>query len=67
MHIEIHAVISFGLEVFASFFGLDSAFVEVSMENSFAFFFQLMACVWCGIAFLRSSGEKSFRPKREIA
>lgn len=59
MQIEIHAAISFGLEVFA-FVGLALAFLEVFMENSVAFFLKLMACVWCGIAFLRSSGEKNF-------
>ncbi len=57
MQIEVHAAISFGLEFFA-FFGLVSVFMEVFMENSIAFFWQMTACVWCGIAFLRSSGEK---------
>jgi hypothetical protein len=59
VHIEVHLAISFGLEVFASFFGLITGFVEVLMENSFAIVAKVMACVWCGIAFLRSSGEKS--------
>lgn len=58
MQIEVHAAISFGLEVFA-FFGLVSVYMEVFMENSIAFFLKLTACVWCGIAFLRSSGEKN--------
>lgn len=36
------------------------------MENSFAILVQVMACVWCGITFLRSSGERKFQPEREI-
>ena len=36
------------------------------MENSIAMFSVVVACVWCGIAFLRSSGEKKFQPKREM-
>lgn len=62
VHVEAHVAISFGLEVFASFFGLFSAFLGVFMKNSIAFFFRSMACVWCGIAFLRSSGENNSNP-----
>jgi len=58
VNIEVHVAISFGLEVFASLFGLIAGFMEVFMKNSFAIVAQVMACVWCGIAFLRSSGEK---------
>jgi len=36
------------------------------MKNSIAILIQVMACVWCGIAFLRSSGERKFQPEREI-
>ncbi len=36
------------------------------MENSIAVFSNVMAYVWCGLAFLRSSGEKKFQPKREL-
>lgn len=53
VHIEVNVVISFGLEVFASIFGLIATALEVSMINSIAFFTSVMACVWCGIAFLR--------------
>lgn len=54
VHIEVHVAISFGLEIFASVFGSISTAMEVIMENSFAIVAQFMACVWCGIAFLRS-------------
>lgn len=54
VHIEVNVVISFGLEVFASIFGFAAIALEVSMKNSIAFFTSVMACVWCGIAFLRS-------------
>ena len=37
------------------------------MENSIAMCSAVVACVWCGIAFLRSSGEKKFQPKREMS
>lgn len=47
-------MVSFGLEVFASIFGFFAIALEVSMKNSFAIFASAMACVWCGIAFLRS-------------
>lgn len=54
VHIEVNVVVSFGLEVFASIFGFIAIALEVFMENSIAFFTSVMACVWCGIAFLRS-------------
>ena len=54
VHIEVNVVVSFGLEVFASIFGFIAIALEVSMKNSIAFFTSVMACVWCGIAFLRS-------------
>jgi hypothetical protein len=63
VHIEIHVVILFGLEIFASVFGSLTTAIGVIMENSIAMFSLVMACVWCGIAFLRSSGEKKFQPK----
>ena len=62
VHIEVHVAISFGLEVFASVFGCIVTFGEVFMENSFAIFAKLMACVWCGMAFLRSSGRENSNP-----
>jgi hypothetical protein len=58
VHIEIHVAISFGLEIFASIIGAISISMEVIMENSIAMFSAVVACFWCGIAFLRSSGEK---------
>ena len=54
VHIEVNVVISFGLEVFASIFDFIAIALEVFMKNSIAFFTSVMACVWCGIAFLRS-------------
>ena len=66
VYVEIHIAISFGLEVFASVFDIILTIMEVIMENSFATLSQVMACVWCGIAFLRSSGERKFQPEREI-
>ena len=63
VHIEIHVAISFGLEIFASVFGAMAIAMEVIMKNSTAMFSQEVACVWCGIAFLRSSGEKKFQPE----
>jgi hypothetical protein len=58
VHIEIHVAISFGLEIFASIFGALSISMEVIMKNSIAISNLGVACFWCGIAFLRSSGEK---------
>ena len=66
VHIEVSIVISFGLEIFASVFVFGFV-MEVFMKNSIAFFTSVFACVWCGIAFLRSSGEKKFQPEREIS
>ncbi len=54
VHIEVNVVISFGLEVFASIFGSIAIALGVFMKNSIAFFTSVMACVWCGFAFLRS-------------
>lgn len=54
VHIEVNVVVSFGLGVFASIFGFIAIALEVYMKNSIAFFTSVMACVWCGIAFLRS-------------
>lgn len=58
MHVEAYVAFSFGLEVFAFVAGF--LFVtEVFMKNSFALVGKIMACVWCGIAFLRRlSGER---------
>lgn len=58
VHIEVSIAISFGLEIFASVFGFIAIVMEVFMKNSIAIFTSVSACVWCGIAFLRSSGEK---------
>ena len=66
VYIEINIAVSFGLEIFASVFGFVSTTMEVCMENSIAILIKVMACVWCGIAFLRSSGERKFQPEREI-
>lgn len=54
VHIDIHVVISFGLEVFASIFGIAAIALEVFMKNSIANIINVVACVWCGFAFLRS-------------
>lgn len=54
VHIEIDIAISFGLKVFASIIGIFSTALEVFMKNSIAISTTVMACVWCGIAFLRS-------------
>lgn len=62
-HIEIHVAISFGLEIFASVLCASSIAMEEIMENSKAIYSTVVASVWCGIALLRSSGEKKFQPK----
>lgn len=54
VHIELNVAILFGLEIFASIFGVIAIALEVSMKNSIAFVASVTACVWCGIAFLRS-------------
>ena len=66
VHIEMNVAISLGLEIFASIIGFTSIALEVFMKNSIAISTKVVACVWCGIAFLRSSGEKKFQPIREI-
>ena len=67
MHFEAYVAFSIGLEVFASV--VVSVFVtEVLMNHSFALVGKVMACVWCGIAFLRRlSGERKFQPKRGMS
>lgn len=50
----MHFAISFGLEISASIVVLFAIALEVPMKNSIAFFTTVKACVWCGIAFLRS-------------
>jgi len=62
-HVEIHVAFSFGLEVFASVQLAIAFAIGVIMENSISMATKVMACIWCGIAFLRSSGEKTFQPK----
>lgn len=54
VHIELNVAILFGLEIFASIFGVIAIALEVSMKNSIAFVTSVAACVWCGFAFLRS-------------
>ena len=65
MHMEVDFVVSFGLEVFASIFVFTAMALEVFMKNSIASF-KSAACVWCGIAFLRRSGEKKFSPSERL-
>lgn len=54
VHIELNVAILFGLEIFASIFGFIAIALEVLMKNSIAFAASVAACVWCGMAFLRS-------------
>lgn len=56
VHIKMSVAISFGLDIFISVIAVVSTTLEVIMKNSFAVSC-FMACVWCGIAFLRSLVE----------
>lgn len=56
-HIEVQVVISFGLEISISVVGASLTVMEVVMKNLNAIIFSFVACVWCGIAFLRSLVE----------
>jgi hypothetical protein len=66
VHIDVHVVISFGLEFFASVVIAAFNFVEGNMQNSFAMILKLMASFWCGMAFLRSSGEINSNPNERL-
>ncbi len=58
--IEINVSILFGLDV--SVEAVVHSIVEVLMENPFT----LIACVWCGVAFLRAE-LGHFQSRREIS
>jgi len=57
VHIEVQVAFSFGLEISISVVGAVLTVMEVAMKDLNAVIFSFMACVWCGIAFLRSLVE----------
>ncbi|MFA5242023.1 MAG: hypothetical protein WC029_14340 [Sulfuricella sp.] len=57
MHIEVQVAISFGLAISISVVGAALTVMGVAMKNLNAFIFSFVACLWCGIAFLRSLVE----------
>ena len=63
MHIEVQIVISFGLDVFATFYSFLSTNMEGIMKNLNAI---ILASVWCGVAFLRRTKVEILQPKREM-
>lgn len=68
--VDVHVGISFGLEISASIVARNWPTLEVDMENSLAMANKAMVFFWCGIAFLRSSGERQIstqmRDRREF-
>lgn len=57
--IEAHIEISFGLDIYHSVNSFIETAKEVIMKNSNAILHFVVACVWCGAAFLRSLVEKN--------
>ena len=57
MHIEVQVAVSFGLAMSISVVGAVLTVMEVAMKNLSAVIFSFVACIWCGIAFLRSLVE----------
>ena len=57
--IEAHIEISFGLDIYHSVNSFIETAKEVIMKNSNAIVQFVVACVWCGAAFLRSLVEKT--------
>lgn len=59
--IEAHIEISFGLDIYSVNSFIETV-KEVIMKNSNAILNFVLACVWCGAAFLRSLVEKTSNP-----
>jgi hypothetical protein len=57
VHIEVQVAISFGLAISISVVGAVLTVMGGAMKNLNAVFFCCVACIWCGIAFLRSLVE----------
>ena len=57
MHIEVQVAVSFGLAISISAVGGLLTVMEVAMKNLNAVIFSFVACIWCGVAFLRSLVE----------
>ena len=66
MHIEIQVAISFGLAISISVVGAVLTVMGVAMKNLNAVIFGFVACVWCGIAFLRSLVEISTQMREKL-
>ena len=57
MHVEVQVAVSFGLAISISAVGGLLTVMEVAMKNLNAVIFSFVACIWCGVAFLRSLVE----------
>ena len=57
MHIEVQVAVSFGLAISTSVVVGLLTVIEVAMKNLNAVVFSFVACIWCGVAFLRSLVE----------
>jgi hypothetical protein len=57
VHVEVQVAVSFGLAISISVVVGLLTVMEAAMKNLNAVIFSLVACIWCGIAFLRSLVE----------
>jgi len=57
VHIEVQVAVSFGLAMSIFAVGGLLTAMGVAMKNLNAVIFSFMACIWCGVAFLRSLVE----------
>jgi len=57
VHIEVQVAVSFGLAISTSVVVGLLTVIEVAMKNLNAVVFSFVACIWCGVAFLRSLVE----------
>lgn len=64
--IETHIEISFGLDIYRSVNSFIETAKEVIMEHSNAILKYVLACAWCGAAFLRSLVEKTPTQARDV-
>lgn len=57
VHIEVQVAVSFGLAISISAVGILLTVIRVAMKNLNAVVLSFTACIWCGVAFLRSLVE----------
>jgi hypothetical protein len=65
-HIEVQVAISLGLDISISVVDAVLTVMEIVMKNLNAIIYSFEACVWCGIALLRSLVEIPTQMREEF-